>query len=676
MKKILLLLTLIISVLAQAQKTGTSSNARVMAQGDPNLDPNWDWTAVAPDPGHRMYYAGPDGVIREAFAQSPFRKNGDDYYVSNGTNPDMFREDGWQLVYRDFGTATGAPHLPFFIIYNKFRGLMRVFVLNVNGYRDDYYEMRLMFRNDSPKPALFTCNDTNPTEKFLNKFNSSGILRYIGVNTPGMWYSGEFLLAGFDPNIPSSTVLRLELDGLNSSKIILDGSIVANGSVNLEGIITGTGNLSGYYGVQNNSAGLLNGGLKFLLPLAGETILSNIVRPNADRLIKATEKQKIGPVVDLIGKTLKNVTGFLGSNKYNYTKMPISLKMSTQELANYAGNIAIQGTLNLTGTLESLEPIWRADFALSNLNQVPGLYKPVRANEWGIVNISSNVLTNEIISTNTEWQSYVSSTSCSNVCTCGYNFDEYGNAQCGCSEDYICEDQVVHFPSYTVAYKAKLKIRFNPNLGASIQSVRLIRTNDRYTYRTEEYELETKRLSNDEFELTTPVITDRFADTTNTEGPNLNNATHFSHLIIFYKVDQPGRAFPNDDLVIIQQIGFGSNQDVFPSAGGRMAMQEETPLNFTNSENEGEKLTVAPNPLSNKSGTIVYRASKDSRLKCEIIDASGKVMLTKEIFGKKGINRIPFSIRGSTEFLSKTALLVCRVTDEGQVNYSKVVIGD
>jgi hypothetical protein len=202
MKKIYVFIFLILAIgFVQAQ-----SNARVMPAGDPNLDPNWDWTQTVAGQGHQMYYSTASGQILPAQAQTPFRKNGEDFFVYNESTADMYKEDGWMLVARDFGTTSQAPQLPFFILYNKYRGLLRVFTLNVNGTSNTLYQMRLGFRNTSPKPAVFTLSSSDPSKRFLDNFDSNGFLRYLGVATPGGWYYGEFNLAGYDPNISPNTV--------------------------------------------------------------------------------------------------------------------------------------------------------------------------------------------------------------------------------------------------------------------------------------------------------------------------------------------------------------------------------------------------------------------------------------------------------------------------------------
>lgn len=83
-----------------------------MPAGDPNLDPSWDWTVTVPGQGHVMYYSPPGGPIASVSVQSPFRKNGETFFVYDDALADMYKEDGWMLVYRDFGTLSGLVFVP------------------------------------------------------------------------------------------------------------------------------------------------------------------------------------------------------------------------------------------------------------------------------------------------------------------------------------------------------------------------------------------------------------------------------------------------------------------------------------------------------------------------------------------------------------------------------------
>lgn len=45
-------------------------------------------------------------------------------------------KNGWELLKRDFGTPTIAPSNPYFILYNKYTGLIRIFVLINSNYQN------------------------------------------------------------------------------------------------------------------------------------------------------------------------------------------------------------------------------------------------------------------------------------------------------------------------------------------------------------------------------------------------------------------------------------------------------------------------------------------------------------------------------------------------------------
>ncbi len=91
-------------------QTQPPSLFRSIPSTDPNRDPNWDfWT----NRSYTFYYQK-DGQIKSMLP--PYDRL--PYFITNHptssndlANPDVFPEDGWMLVIRDFGTPTQAPAL-------------------------------------------------------------------------------------------------------------------------------------------------------------------------------------------------------------------------------------------------------------------------------------------------------------------------------------------------------------------------------------------------------------------------------------------------------------------------------------------------------------------------------------------------------------------------------------
>lgn len=125
------------------------------------------------------------------------------------TNRDYTPQKGWELVYRDFGCG-GANENPFFILYNKYSGIMRVFVYgtleNANGYA-----MRMKAAEVGRKTAFnaFARFPAYTPDRYLSKDIDNQFYEsvYVGGRDDTFtnnWIVGEFRPA-FDPNLQAYT---------------------------------------------------------------------------------------------------------------------------------------------------------------------------------------------------------------------------------------------------------------------------------------------------------------------------------------------------------------------------------------------------------------------------------------------------------------------------------------
>ncbi len=125
------------------------------------------------------------------------------------TKGDYTPEKGWELVYRDFGCGA-ANENPFFILYNRNSGLMRVFVYgtleNANGYA-----MRMKAAEVGRKTAFnaFARFPAYTPDRYLNEDIDDQVYEavYVGGKDDTFtnnWIVGEFSPA-FDPNMDEYT---------------------------------------------------------------------------------------------------------------------------------------------------------------------------------------------------------------------------------------------------------------------------------------------------------------------------------------------------------------------------------------------------------------------------------------------------------------------------------------
>lgn len=342
---------------------GTAEYARYQPAGDPNLDPNWDWTSSNPV---TMYYS-PNGStvtqINNRFV--PFWTNGNPL----AADKDMYPEDGWELVWKDFGTPTNAPANPFFVLYNKYRGTTRVMIYNATNDSYTFYKGELSFRSDSPKEPIFT-HMADPEKSFAYDFDAGQIETFLGTGAKyNDWIYLDFVTFGYKNNMSNDMILHLEVHGLNQSKISLDGNI------SLEEQLA------------NEAA---SGGSK----LTGKSLMDAFKKGHS--FYKSADKFKSG--LDKTAKDPKNagkwwidaVKGLAGSSLISAVPVIggaigfISAFIGGKDKAAPREPMKFEGELNLSGTIETQALLMRADFKTSPGGFSPDYYTSVQDIDWGV----------------------------------------------------------------------------------------------------------------------------------------------------------------------------------------------------------------------------------------------------------------------------------------------------
>ena len=92
---------------------------------------------------------------------------------------DIFPEDGWELVVKNFGYCPGgvncspsnAVENPFFALYNKYTGRLKVFIMVASKYDKQGLEILIHFEQFSKRRALFA--HATPFAKAVQEFDSS-----------------------------------------------------------------------------------------------------------------------------------------------------------------------------------------------------------------------------------------------------------------------------------------------------------------------------------------------------------------------------------------------------------------------------------------------------------------------------------------------------------------------
>ena len=177
---------------------------RPLLPGDPNLDPNWNWE----NDEWIVYLSDISGRVSSPLSYvNPFF-NDPVYGDAIPSRRDLSAADGWMLVARDFGTPTKAPRVPYILLYNRYRGLLRVGALRTADLPTTLQSTTLKFQNNSIAPPLFRF--TGETEQFAT--TRSGSLR---------WMISEFNVQGYSSSINQQAQFIVNIEEVTEQLIEL-----------------------------------------------------------------------------------------------------------------------------------------------------------------------------------------------------------------------------------------------------------------------------------------------------------------------------------------------------------------------------------------------------------------------------------------------------------------------
>jgi hypothetical protein len=239
---------LILSLLFAAQEAysqtpqNCSSQSLVITDGiEFPSEFSWDWESIGgvkPNDGKCHFIARIDNNSNVIFMNNPFyngRRTDDIFIMAN--KKDFLKADGWELLKMDFGRATPNPY-PYFILVNKYSGLMRMFIYNrTTSTENNGYTVTLQVINSLTNQAVVTPMLHSPNAKYdysLADFSTGNATRdpvdiaIFSKNESileGTWFLAEFNL-GYDPVILADReTYVLDVKGYKSTRSILTADI-------------------------------------------------------------------------------------------------------------------------------------------------------------------------------------------------------------------------------------------------------------------------------------------------------------------------------------------------------------------------------------------------------------------------------------------------------------------
>jgi len=382
-------------------------NSSIAAQGNDSIHPfsfNWETVDWMPTPN----------VVGQSLINPPWIGQGSitSVYGIDVAN-DYKAADGWVLVYNSFDPNSPGPlEDPYFILYNRYRGLMRIyfFITSQISANSDYLVDGLTASTSGTTSLLnFLGNDIVDVSQ--NQLSYSQIEQGPPDGSAPLatrkWYMLQYELA-YDPNLAKTNYNNIQLSwytNFNSiSKISLGGPLI--GSVN------GTVGSA----TSNISSSLLNG-LKVVttagLSLAGSSAVNN-ASGNFSAVVPI-----VNPDGSIQGYTPTTVNNKLGLSNATFTALQNGLNSAFSAAAgNIPGAVAgllsaiIGGNSNAQTISLTLNAKLQLDGTFTNKGSfpaspasiyVPGTiidpitaqgYIPLYTNSLGIFNLSSKPIVN------------------------------------------------------------------------------------------------------------------------------------------------------------------------------------------------------------------------------------------------------------------------------------------
>lgn len=193
-----------------------------VAPGDGNRDPNWDWTQ---DLTYTIFPAGAAATN----VQLPYYANTGPAAGDLNVSPDrdIYPADGWVLVLRNFGSLTTPTPLPFFMLYNKYRGILRVFYWYPQSSTMTRAAAKIYFQTSTLDKTAAHLTFSGPNAEYVNSYDLDKAQVAIAEMAPFQWSYFDFDVSGYDPNVPSKVdpTFIIDIYALNVADINIEGTI-------------------------------------------------------------------------------------------------------------------------------------------------------------------------------------------------------------------------------------------------------------------------------------------------------------------------------------------------------------------------------------------------------------------------------------------------------------------
>ncbi|VTR29028.1 hypothetical protein [Sphingobacterium thalpophilum] len=286
-------------------------------------------------------------------------------------NPDIQPADGWELVYDDLGNAAKGVDFPFFALYNKYRGILRLFLYNSQRVSANYFRAELYFResNFSNSILSYIGDEAKSTYATYDPSEKQTVVAY--ANAFSSWINFDFTLTNYDDRINKNNVLDFKMYSINESNINLSSTEFTLAHELASKAQLGTSSSSFSSALQTGQKYIKTfDDTKKLLKEAGG--LSD--RPSLLTTIGSIASKSYLNAIPLFGQALGIVSAFIGGKS-----QPFQWQM-----------LKFNGSLKLEGTFTSTVPVYTLSLSTSNDIPTGSVIRKLNATSFGVFNLKNS----------------------------------------------------------------------------------------------------------------------------------------------------------------------------------------------------------------------------------------------------------------------------------------------
>lgn len=287
-------------------------------------------------------------------------------------NPDIQPNDGWELVYDDLGTAAKGVDFPFFALYNKYRGILRLFLYNSQRVSANYFRGELYFRESSFSNSIlsYVGDEAKSTRATYDPAEKQTVIAY--ANAYSSWINFDFTVANYDDRINKNNVLDFKMYSINESNISLSSTefTLAHELASKAQLGTSSSSFSSDLKTGQKYAKTFDDTQKLL-----KEAVNSMGRESLQKTVSNILKTPYVQAIPMFGQALGIIGSFIGGGG----SQPFQWQM-----------LKFNGSLKLEGTFTSTAPVYTLSLATSNDIPTGTVIKKLNSTNFGVFNLQDN----------------------------------------------------------------------------------------------------------------------------------------------------------------------------------------------------------------------------------------------------------------------------------------------